>query len=117
MTHTVTERCVNCRYTDCVSVCPVNCFWEVKDPAMLVIDPGTCIDCGLCIPECPVHAIYPEADVPDPYKPWTERNLQLFEAGTNFTQKTEPLPTAIPLEEVQKRESANGWQVAEPPGT
>ena len=51
MTHVVTGRCVDCRYTDCCTVCPVECFYETKDPAMLVIDPDTCIDCELCVPD------------------------------------------------------------------
>ena len=55
MTHVVTESCIRCKYTDCVDVCPVDCFRE--GPNMLVIDPDECIDCAVCIPECPVNAI------------------------------------------------------------
>lgn len=55
MPHFVTDRCINCKHTDCVEVCPVNCFYEGKN--MLVINPNECIDCGACIPECPVDAI------------------------------------------------------------
>jgi ferredoxin len=62
MTHVVTDNCVNCKYTDCVEVCPVDCFHE--GPNFLVIDPGECIDCTLCVAECPVNAIFPEMDVP-----------------------------------------------------
>jgi ferredoxin len=62
MTHTVTEACIRCKYTDCVDVCPVDCFRE--GPNFLVIDPDECIDCAVCIPECPVNAIYAEEDVP-----------------------------------------------------
>ncbi|MBI2922951.1 MAG: ferredoxin family protein [Planctomycetes bacterium] len=116
MPHIVTERCVDCRYTDCATVCPVQCFWELQSPAMLVIDPDTCIDCGLCIPECPVHAIYPEDDVPEPYKPWIAKNRELFPSGTNITEKKEPLATAITLEDVHQRESASGWAIGEPAG-
>ena len=72
MTHVVTGRCVDCRYTDCCTVCPVDCFWETKDPAMLVIDPETCIDCELCVPECPINAIYTESELPECYADWTE---------------------------------------------
>jgi len=117
MTHVVTARCVNCRYTDCATVCPVECFWETTDPAMLVIDPDTCIDCGLCIPECPVHAIYTEDEVPEPYKEWTKKNADLFKSGTNITEKKEPLPGALTLEEIQAKEKAQGWDVSEPGGT
>lgn len=62
MTHVVTDNCINCKYTDCVEVCPVDCFHE--GPNFLVIDPDECIDCTLCVPECPVDAIFPEMDVP-----------------------------------------------------
>ena len=117
MTHTVTERCVNCRYTDCATVCPVECFWEIDDPAMLVIDPDVCIDCGLCIPECPVHAIYTEEEVPEPYKGWTQKNADLFEAGTNLTEKKDAMEGAKTLEEIQAWEKEKGWDVSEPGGT
>lgn len=62
MTHVVTEACIECKYTDCVDVCPVDAFCEGKN--MLVIDPDECIDCRLCIPECPVNAIFADGDVP-----------------------------------------------------
>jgi ferredoxin len=62
MTFVVTEACIKCKYTDCVDVCPADCFRE--GPNMLVIDPSDCIDCNLCVPECPIEAIYPEEDVP-----------------------------------------------------
>ena len=65
MPHVVVGRCVDCRYTDCCTVCPVDCFYEVENPAMLVIDPDTCIDCELCVPECPINAVYPESEVPE----------------------------------------------------
>ncbi len=116
MTHIVTERCVNCRYTDCATVCPVECFWEIEDPAMLVIDPETCIDCGLCIPECPVHAIYTEEEVPEPYAEWTQKNADLFSAGTNITEKKDALPDAVSLEDIQQKEKDKGWDIPEPGG-
>ena len=62
MTHVVTDACIRCKYTDCVDVCPVDCFKE--GPEFLVIDPDECIDCAVCIPECPVNAIYADADLP-----------------------------------------------------
>ena len=61
MTHVVTEACIRCKYTDCVDVCPVDCFRE--GPNFLTIDPDECIDCAVCIPECPVNAIFAEEDV------------------------------------------------------
>src|SRR5271156_3409090 len=63
MAYVVTESCIKCKYTDCVDVCPVDCFRE--GPNMLVIDPEECIDCTLCVAECPVEAIFAEDDVPD----------------------------------------------------
>ena len=62
MTHVVTENCIKCKYTDCVDVCPVDCFRE--GPNFLVIDPDECIDCAVCVPECPANAIFAEEDVP-----------------------------------------------------
>ena len=69
MTYVVTESCIKCKYTDCVDVCPVDCFRE--GPNMLVIDPDECIDCTLCVAECPVEAIFAEDDVPDSQRKWT----------------------------------------------
>lgn len=75
MTFVVTENCIKCKYTDCVEVCPVDCFHE--GPNFLVIDPEECIDCTLCEPECPVEAIYPEDDVPANQQHFTELNAEL----------------------------------------
>ena len=75
MTYVVTESCIKCKYTDCVDVCPVDCFRE--GPNMLVIDPDECIDCTLCVPECPVEAIFAEDDVPDAQKEFTALNAEL----------------------------------------
>ena len=91
MTHVVTARCVDCRYTYCVVECPVSCFWEVKDPHMLVIDPNTCIDCEACVPACPVAAIWPDHELPEEYADWEEKNAELWEAGENFTEGADPL--------------------------
>ncbi|MEJ2175528.1 MAG: ferredoxin family protein [bacterium] len=75
MTYVVTESCIKCKYTDCVDVCPVDCFRE--GPNMLVIDPEECIDCTLCVPECPVEAIFAEDDVPDAQQAFIELNREL----------------------------------------
>ena len=72
MTHVVTSACVNHKYQDCVAVCPVEAFREL--PTYLVIDPDECIDCGACIAECPVEAIFADTDVPEDQEEWTERN-------------------------------------------
>ena len=71
----VTENCIKCKYTDCVEVCPVDCFHE--GPNMLVIDPDECIDCTLCEPECPVDAIMSEDDVPDNQQEFIQLNAEL----------------------------------------
>ena len=63
MAYVVTENCIKCKYTDCVEVCPVDCFHE--GPEMLVIDPEECIDCALCVPICPINAIFNEVDLPE----------------------------------------------------
>ncbi len=75
MTHVVTESCIKCKYTDCVDVCPVDCFRE--GPNFLVIDPDECIDCTLCVPECPAEAIFAEDDVPDSQKNFIALNAEL----------------------------------------
>ncbi len=75
MTHVVTESCIRCKYTDCVDVCPVDAFRAGRN--MLVIDPHDCIDCALCIPECPVAAIYVEEDVPADQQPFIDLNARL----------------------------------------
>jgi len=75
MTYVVTESCIKCKYTDCVDVCPVDCFHE--GPNFLVIDPEECIDCTLCVAECPVEAIYAEDDVPDDQRAFIALNAEL----------------------------------------
>jgi len=116
MTHIVTERCVDCRYIDCARVCPVDCFYLVENPAMLVINPDECIDCKACIPECPVHAIWPDDELPEIYNEWLEKNADLAGKGEQVTSDTglEKLPDALTLEQVQERERSRGWEVPEP---
>ena len=75
MTHVVLESCIRCKYTDCVDVCPVDCFRE--GPNFLTIDPDECIDCAVCIPECPVNAILPEEDVPTDQLHFIKLNAEL----------------------------------------
>ena len=76
MTFVVTSNCNGCRFTDCVAVCPVNCFHG--DAAMLYIDPDTCIDCGLCVDECPVTAIFPQEDLPAEWAAFIEKNTAYY---------------------------------------
>lgn len=92
MTFVVTEACIRCKYTDCVAVCPVDCFRE--GPNFLVIDPAGCIDCAVCVPECPVSAIVAEADLSDAQRPYLALNAQLAEVWPPITGAREPLPDA-----------------------
>ena len=75
MTFVVTENCIKCKHTDCVDVCPVDCFHEGAN--FLVIDPDECIDCTLCVPECPVDAIFADDDVPDDQQEFIALNAEL----------------------------------------
>ena len=92
MTHVVTEACIRCKYTDCVDVCPVDCFRE--GPNMLVIDPDECIDCTLCVPECPVEAIFAEDDVPANQKDFIPLNAELAKGWPAITRRKAALPDA-----------------------
>jgi len=114
MPHIVTSRCVDCRYTDCCTVCPVECFYEIESPAMLVIDPNTCIDCELCVPECPINAIWPESELPEAYAEWKDKNAQLYSSGKTLSQKKDQLSGALTLEQIQTKEKAAGLKIDEP---
>lgn len=92
MTHVVLESCIRCKYTDCVDVCPVDCFRE--GPNFLVIDPDECIDCAVCIPECPVNAIIPEEDVPADQIRYIKLNAELAGKWPSITKRKNPLPDA-----------------------
>ena len=92
MTYVVIDNCQKCRYTDCVVVCPVDCFHASDD--MLYIDPDECIDCGACVPECPVEAIYPEDELPDGKKEWTVINAEKAPDLPVIIEKEDALPTA-----------------------
>ena len=81
MTFVVTEKCIKCKYTDCVEVCPVDCFYEGEN--MLVINPDECIDCGVCEPECPIEAIKPEA----------EDLIEMIETNRQYSQKWAKITT------------------------
>lgn len=88
MTFVVTENCIKCKYTDCVEVCPVDCFHE--GPNFLVIDPDECIDCSLCEPECPANAIYAEDDLPAEQEKFLQLNEELSRDWPVITEKKEP---------------------------
>ena len=88
MPFVVTEPCVKCKYTDCVEVCPVDCFRE--GPNMLVIEPDECIDCTLCVAECPVEAIVDAEEVPDEQREFIEINRRLSQVWPTITAAKKP---------------------------
>lgn len=93
MTHVVTENCIKCKHTDCVVVCPVDCFYE--GPNFLAINPDECIDCGVCIPECPVEAIVEDTDKRiQNMEFWVDLNRKLASKWPNIVSKKDPLPEA-----------------------
>jgi ferredoxin len=92
MTFVVAENCKGCRFTDCVAVCPVDCFHG--DDEMLYIDPDECIDCGACVPECPVEAIFDETQLPDDQKAWTQINADRAKGLPVVNEKGDALPGA-----------------------
>lgn len=103
MTFVVTEGCIKCKYTDCVEVCPVDCFYE--GPNFLVINPEECIDCALCQPECPVEAIFSDDEVPEKYKDYLEINARLSKKWPNLSHKKAAPPDADAWAKVEdKRE-------------
>lgn len=92
MTYVVLENCIRCKYTDCVDVCPVDCFHE--GPNFLVIDPDECIDCSLCEPECPAEAILPEDDLSKEQQSYIALNAELAKIWPVISEKKAPLPDA-----------------------
>ena len=92
MTFVVTENCIKCKYTDCVEVCPVDCFHE--GPNFLVINPDECIDCHLCVPECPIDAIFSEEDLPPEQHHFLQINAELSQKWPVINKKKPPLPDA-----------------------
>ncbi|MGE0767488.1 MAG: ferredoxin FdxA [Hyphomicrobiaceae bacterium] len=91
MTFVVTENCIKCKYTDCVEVCPVDCFYEGAN--MLVIHPDECIDCGVCVPECPAEAIVPDTE-PAATDNWLTLNRTYAEQWPNIVARKPALPGA-----------------------
>ena len=98
MTYVVTESCIKCKYTDCVEVCPVDCFRE--GPNFLVIDPEECIDCTLCVPECPVGAIFAEDDLPPAQEQFLALNAELAREWPAIIEKKPAPPDAKDWEDV-----------------
>lgn len=90
MTYVVTEECILCKHTDCVDVCPVDCF--VEGPNFLAIDPIGCIDCAVCVTECPVNAIYSDVDVPDSQRAFIDINAKMAKIWPAITKSINPMP-------------------------
>ncbi len=101
MTFVVAEPCIKCKYTDCVEVCPVDAFREGAN--CLVIDPEVCIDCDLCVPECPVNAIFSEDDLPETWAEYIEINARLAVDWPEIAQQKDPLPEADEFKDVQAK--------------
>jgi ferredoxin len=91
MAYIITDPCIKCKFTDCVEVCPVDCFYEGEN--FLVINPDECIDCGVCVPECPVEAIKPEAE-DEAAGLWLKLNAEYASLWPNIRKKREPLAEA-----------------------
>jgi ferredoxin len=105
VTHVVTESCIRCKYTDCVDVCPVDAFRAGKN--MLVIDPDECIDCAVCIPECPVNAIFTEEDVPADQRQFTAINASLATVWPTIMKRHNALN--VPMSGQRLKRKSNGW--------
>ncbi len=101
MTYVVTDNCIRCKYTDCVEVCPVDCFHE--GPNFLVIDPDECIDCTLCVPECPANAIFAEDELPEDQLHFTALNAELADEWPVITEQKPPLPDAEEWDGVENK--------------
>lgn len=99
MTFVVTEKCIKCKFTDCVEVCPVDCFHE--GPNFLVINPDECIDCNICVPECPIDAIYAEDDLPEDQQQFLELNATLSQTWPVITSMKDAPEDADDWREVE----------------
>ena len=101
MAYVVAEPCIKCKYTDCVEVCPVNCFYEGKN--FLVIHPDECIDCGACEPACPTKAIFPEESLPERWKAYVALNADLSKRWPNISERKDPPPEADRWKDVEEK--------------
>ena len=110
MTFVVCEPCIKCKFTDCVDVCPVAAFREGEN--MLAIDPDECIDCGVCVDECPVTAIYPDDEVPEKWEEYTELNAKLATAWPTLETSKDSMDSAEEFKEVEDKRA----MLSEDPG-
>lgn len=101
MAFIVTEPCIKCKYTDCVDVCPVACFHEGEN--MVAIDPDECIDCGVCVDECPVTAIFSEDEVPAKWHEYVALNAKYAAEWPSIESGHEPLDTAEEFKGVESK--------------
>ncbi len=101
MAFIVCEPCIKCKYTDCVSVCPVACFKEGAN--MLIIDPDECIDCGVCVDECPVTAIFPEEEVPEKWHDFIALNAKYSSDWPTIEAAKDPMDTAEDFKSVENK--------------
>lgn len=102
MTYVVTGACISCKYTDCVSVCPVDCFYE--GPNFLVINPDECIDCAVCVAECPVDAIKADTDsTVEDLQYWLDLNSELTKKYVSITKRKDPLPEAEEFKNIKDK--------------
>lgn len=97
----VCEPCIKCKYTDCVSVCPVDCFREGEN--FLVIEPDECIDCGACVPECPVEAIFLDEDVPDKWQEYIELNRRLSQDWAEIDDSQDAMDCADEYKDIEDK--------------
>lgn len=117
MPYVITESCIQCKYTDCVAVCPMDCFHA--GPNFLVIDPDECIDCSICVAECPVGAIYPAAEVPADQQDFIALNAQLSRRADwpRLTQVQAPLADHAHWAQVKDKRDALRIAPESPPST
>jgi ferredoxin len=101
MTYIVAEPCINCKYTDCVDVCPVDCFTEGEN--FLTINPDECIDCGACVPECPAEAIFEESELPEKWSEYIEINARLSGSWPVITDKKDSMETADEWKDTEEK--------------
>lgn len=111
MTYVVTQHCVDCKYTDCVAVCPVDAFHE--GDRMVYINPDTCVNCDACVPACPVEAIFSDENLPEKFQHYTKINADGSQQKPVLNQKKDALPGAKTLEEL-KALDAQGTQPSGP---